>query len=109
MKKIVINNMYGGFGLSEKALLLLEGKGVIKLMRTDAKFCPLLIDEPDEDTVEFRSHPELIKVVEEMGEESFGPFAELEIVKIPDDVDVEIAEYDGMEWVAEKHRVWFGG
>jgi len=31
-------------------------------------------------------------------------FANLQIVNIPDDVEFEIEEYDGMEWVAEKHR-----
>lgn len=25
---------------------------------------------------------------------------------IPDDVEWEIEEYDGLEWVSEKHRTW---
>jgi hypothetical protein len=37
---------------------------------------------------------------------SFGSFSELKIVNIPDDVEFQIEEYDGNEWVAEKHRVW---
>jgi hypothetical protein len=102
MKRVVINTMYGGFGLSEKAMLLLEEKGVIELTRTDSKFCPLRINEPDEDSIRFRSHPELIRVVEEMGEESFGPFAELEIVKIPDNIEFYIDSNDGMEWLSRK-------
>jgi hypothetical protein len=102
MKKVVINTMYGGFGLSEKAMLLLEEKGVIKLIRTDSKFCPLLINKTDEDSIEFRSHPELIQIVEEMGEKSFGPFAELEIVKIPDNIEFYIDSNDGMEWLFRK-------
>ena len=28
-------------------------------------------------------------------------------VSIPDDVEWQIEEYDGMEWVAEAHRTWF--
>jgi hypothetical protein len=28
------------------------------------------------------------------------------VVEIPDGVEWEIAEYDGLEWVAEKHRTW---
>ena len=28
------------------------------------------------------------------------------IVEIPADVEWQIQEYDGMEWVAEKHRTW---
>jgi hypothetical protein len=104
--KVVINTVHGGFGLSEKAMLELERRGVIELLRTDSTFCPILIDEPDEDSNKFRSHPEIIKIVEEMGEDSFGDYAKLEIVEIPDDIDWYIEEYDGLEWVAEKHRTW---
>ena len=32
--------------------------------------------------------------------------ANLKMVEIPDDVEWEIADYDGKEWVAEKHRTW---
>jgi len=30
------------------------------------------------------------------------------VVEIPDDIEFVIEEYDGIEWVAEKHRVWYG-
>jgi len=30
----------------------------------------------------------------------------LKIVEIPADVDWVLMEYDGCEWVAEKHRTW---
>lgn len=53
-----------------------------------------------------RTDPDLIKVVEEMGAEANGACANLEIMEIPDDVDYEIQEYDGQEWVAERHRTW---
>ena len=49
---------------------------------------------------------EKIQVVEELGEEANTPASKLKIVEIPDDVEWEIEEYDGIEWVAEKHRVW---
>jgi hypothetical protein len=39
-------------------------------------------------------------------EKSSGVYAELKIVDIPDDVEWEIDEYDGKEWVAEVHRTW---
>lgn len=53
-----------------------------------------------------RDDPVLIQVVEELGEKANNRFSELKIVEIPDDVEWEIAEYDGNEWVAEKHRTW---
>ena len=48
----------------------------------------------------------LVKIVEELGKESWGDFSQLEIVNVPDGVKWQIDEYDGMEWVAEKHRTW---
>jgi hypothetical protein len=54
-----------------------------------------------------RNDPNLIKVVEELGEKADGDCSELAIVEIPDDVDWYIEEYDGNEHVAEKHRTWY--
>lgn len=53
-----------------------------------------------------RTDPTLIQVVEELGEEAAGRFASLKIIEIPDDVEFEIKEYDGIEHVAEIHRTW---
>jgi hypothetical protein len=91
MKKIVINKSFGGFSLSQKAIehyLKLSGKENI-----------------DEYSVE-RDDIHLIRTVIDLGEEVNNRFSQLKIVEIPDDVDWEICEYDGQEWVAEKHRVW---
>lgn len=53
-----------------------------------------------------RNDPILIQVVKELKKKANGSCAELKIVEIPDSVEWEIQEYDGAEWVAEKHRVW---
>lgn len=53
-----------------------------------------------------RTDPNLIKIVEDLGEKSFGNHAKLAVVEIPDGVDYEIDEYDGIEHIAEKHRTW---
>jgi len=55
---------------------------------------------------EKRNHPLLVQVVEELGADANGKFAELKVVEIPDGVDWTIQEYDGIEWVAEVHRAW---
>lgn len=53
-----------------------------------------------------RDDARLVRLVEEMGEAANGPHAELKIVEIPADVSWEIDEYDGVERIAETHRVW---
>jgi hypothetical protein len=98
--KVVINTVHGGFGLSDKAMLELERRSTVKLLRTDSG---IYIENEDD---ELRSNPELVKIVEEMGEDSFGDYAQLEIIEVPDDVKWHIESYDGSEWVAENHRTW---
>lgn len=57
-------------------------------------------------TRETRNHAVVVMVVEELGDEANGKHAKLKVVEVPDEVEWEIEEYDGIEWVAEKHRVW---
>ena len=86
MVKIVIHRCYGGFGLSEKAM----------------KFLGIGSEWPDI----ARNDPKLVECVEKLGEEANDTYAELKVVEIPDDVNWEIGEYDGLEWVEEVHRRW---
>lgn len=54
-----------------------------------------------------RADPDLVAVVEELGEEAAsGSLAKLRIVEVPDGVDWELDEYNGIEHVAERHRTW---
>ena len=82
--KLVINVDYGGFGLSPEAEKLYKeysGKEVINYW---------VLDRKDEN---------LIRVVEELGEEANGDYADLEVVEIPDGAFYYINEYDGLEEV----------
>jgi hypothetical protein len=89
--KIIINTCYGGFGLSKEALTLFnERSGTVNTYERDIT----------------RNNPILVEIVEQLGEAADGGFAELKVVEIPDDVKWQIEEYDGNEWVAEKHRKW---
>lgn len=54
-----------------------------------------------------RNDPILIEVIEEMKEEANGYYSELKIIEIPDNIEWEISEYDGIESVKEKHRSWY--
>lgn len=98
--KIVINRCYGGFGLSEEAykFLGLEWDGYGYLVGTKYR---------DENTRVNRANPDIVACVECLGECANGAHAELKVVEIPDDVEWEIEEYDGVEWVSEKHRTWW--
>lgn len=72
--------------------------------------------EPEKGKVDFdfvlsareikRDDPALIAVVKKLGSKANCRYSKLEIVEIPDDVEYTIEEYDGIEWVAEKHRTW---
>ena len=48
----------------------------------------------------------LLRVVKKLGKRANGTHAELKIVEIPNGIEYEIEDYDGMETVEEKHQVW---
>ena len=144
--KIIINNCFGGFGISNNALVELmrrKGKEIYfyemifddsdkyTYAKTDADnenlfvtavckdFGEVLIPENDEQSDEFEKHfinksdtkwrtdNDLINLLEEKGSKYVsGPCSSLKIVEIPDDVEWGVEEYDGSEWISEKHRTW---
>lgn len=53
-----------------------------------------------------RTDEDLVGVIEELGNEASGAYGHVSIVEVPDDVDWEIDDYDGIETIHEKHRVW---
>ena len=53
-----------------------------------------------------RDDPILVQVVRELGDKANGSSAKLKVVDIPADVAWWIDEYDGREWVSERHRKW---
>jgi hypothetical protein len=54
-----------------------------------------------------RTDLDLVKVVEMLGEkQSSGSLSELRVVEIPDGVQWELDEYDGIESIHEVHRSW---
>lgn len=99
--KVVINRCYGGFGLSEEGVeyycRLKEANGF-----SYATARAINIYGID------RNDPYLVRTVEELGWETASDgYAKLKVVEIPDDVDWEIENYDGMEVVKEVARKWF--
>lgn len=83
--KIVINRCFGGFGLSEEARALLGVEYAWDIQRDD---------------------PRLVEVVERLGKAANGQCSELRVVEIPDGVEYNLSDYDGVETIHEKHRMW---
>mgnify|MGYP003331641397 FL=1 len=93
IRRVVINRCYGGFSLSDLAE---------KLYR---KHAGITDDNWYSGDVE-RDDSILVSIVRELGAAANGSCANLKIVEIPAEVEWQIEEYDGREWVAEKHRIW---
>lgn len=91
--KIVINNCWGGFGLSDEALAMLSELKGRKV--TDGSFLP---DEA-------RLDKDLVAVVEELGDKYWGNFAELKIVEVNEPFCIK--EFDGAETVELLSQVKF--
>jgi len=96
--KVVINTCFGGFSLS------IEGQ--TEYLKTSGT-------QVDDDIREYWSGREiarndavLVKMIEANSALYSGSCATLEVIEIPDDVQWEVMEYDGREWIAEKHRRW---
>jgi hypothetical protein len=148
--KVVINERFGGFGLSHKAVMrYAELKGITLYAGIDEIAKKVYgdratLDNPDilihytyvpyeeynkiadeeskkpaaprryekSSALYFsvsdipRNDPLLIQIIQEMGDGANSRFSQLKIIDIPDDVEWEIEEYDGNEWVSEKHRRW---
>jgi len=112
--KIVINSDYGGFGLSDEAIMEYGKRKGLNLVKDENTNWSISIFYKDSIASENyfcereidRSDPILIEVLESLGAAGNGKFADLKIIEIPDDVKWHIEEYDGVECVAEDHRTW---
>lgn len=107
--KVAINRCFGGFSISREAAEFMAGRG-------NKRAAAELADSPDRfygyGYVEGfggryeRNDPDLIAAVESLGKAASGRYAELAVVEIPDGIEYEIDEYDGLEHISEKHRTW---
>lgn len=130
--KIILNKCYGGFDVSDEAYeLYAEKKGLTlyryiddyrnKKMHKGSGFITYYFTKDfgnsvDKDKIDWstylyldsghRDDPTLIEVVEELGKKASGAYGDLVVVEIPNDMDYVIDDYDGIETLHEKVRVW---
>lgn len=119
IRKVVINACHGGFSLSHEAILLYHRYSGTQIYWRDlepsSSWSPRMycLDAEctdahlwsDQDIL--RDDPVLVRVVEELGGDAAGgAAADLKVVRIPANVSWIIQDYDGLEWVAERHRTW---
>jgi hypothetical protein len=100
--KIVVNKCFGGFGVSEAVYkeLGMEWDGYGYLYNEDFGI------ESDNYNA-YRTNKKLIEAIERIGEKTAsGAMAELRVVEIPDGIEFDINNYDGIETVHENHRSW---
>jgi len=114
--KVVVNRCFGGFSYSLEAARFMAARGnkiakeeIAEWEARQIRPCKFSFDREwlGNDSDLKRTDPDLVAAVEELGsEKASGAYAKLEVVTIPDGIDWEIDEYDGMERVEEKHRSW---
>lgn len=109
----------GGFGLSDAALERLIQLGwevgneesneldIIDYGRVEFGNHLRLSGKWDEMSLKLRSHPDVLRVIRDLGEEAAaGLYCTLKVVRVPSDIKVHLEEFNGKEWIAEDHRTW---
>lgn len=127
--KIVINKSHSDFSLSHAAIMRYAELSGFKLFVEADKYDDLHYAKVHHDEIRElkrrdpipwsvihslmfyvheinRNDLNLVRVVEELGSAANDEWSRLKIVEIPDDVDWVIKDYDGCEWIAERHRTW---
>ena len=108
--KVVINICFGGFGLSDEAMIKYAKLKGIELTTKESSLFTEFYSDPERTEFYYpdiaRDDPDLIEVVASMGVKANGYYSKLKIVDVPDGTDWYIVEYDGNEHVAEVHKTW---
>lgn len=100
--KIAVNRCYGGFSLKKSVYdeLGIPWDGYGYLRNED-------LGIESDDYMAYRTDSRLIAAIEKIGEEeASGDLSKVRIIEIPDGVNWEIDEYDGIETIHEAHRSW---
>jgi hypothetical protein len=107
MEEVSSNPMWTAFDIPNPEEVLTSGRDWDEMSQEERAesnnlyFTHQLTSRPDN-----RIDPDLIRVVEELGEAANGSCAQLKVIEIPDGIEYFIDEYDGIETIREEHRSW---
>jgi len=107
--KVVINDCYGGYGISFDAMLdLVRIKGLDYAVVVDESEKVIQVEGRNYYHWDIdRADKDLIQLLEEKGNEYVSDScAQLKVIEIPDGIEYVILEFDGTERIVEKGRVW---
>jgi hypothetical protein len=109
--KLVINKCFGGFSVSRKAVEYMANLGssqaIAELESMEDNSNDIYLGYSEKYDHQYnRNDPYLIEAVEVLKEEANSRFSKLKVIEIPEGVNWEIDEYDGVEVAREKHRSW---
>ena len=115
--KIVINKCYGSFSISLDAAKFMAKKGNKQAIAEIAEYEKKLLNDKQAQFYGYgyskkyndsylRVDKDLIMAIEELREKASRSCSKLAVIEIPDNIEWEISEYDGMEQIEEKHRSW---
>lgn len=134
--KIVINNCFGGFGISDEGFELYLKKKGVKFYKEEGFLGSSYYTVPPEKYHRLsekwskedgdyrrinsknwylsyrdieRTDPILIEVIKELKNKASENFAKLEIIEIPDNQEYEINDYDGLETVYSAEKLFING
>ena len=106
MKRILISVSHGGFGLGDQAFeWLIKNRGWtlgVHYEKNDYLYDESLYSS----LISIRENEDVFDCFDAIGDKINKKWSKLQVVEIPEDVDYTIEDYDGSEWIAEKHRTW---
>lgn len=106
--KFVTWKEYHGTANGESKFSTLSKEKEAEMLEQPIRGNGIILDDHDDykDRMAGRSCPLLVKIVEKLGKKASSRLADLHVVEIPDGIEWEIDEYDGIESIDEKHRSW---
>ena len=120
-QRILINNCFGGFAMSDAALhWLIDNKGwsIASYSEIQARtsrgdtfnytFSDTMQVFSHKDVFNDRTDDDILDCFDALGTEQFsGNYSLVAAVDVPADVKWSIEDYDGNEHIAEVHRTWY--